>query len=109
MVRTTFVVGEAYGAGAGMSINIWILGGGENACKTAVIHVESDCLSCEKTEEGKGNRRNHAPAEDASGRQFTGHYRDQIEPFMNGEKRYWWFSDGQIADHKKAEQTLAPR
>jgi penicillin amidase len=44
-----------------------------------------------------------------SGRQFTDHYRDQIEPFMNGEKRYWWFSDREIASHAKTEQTLAPR
>ncbi|MCX5824907.1 MAG: penicillin acylase family protein [Deltaproteobacteria bacterium] len=44
-----------------------------------------------------------------SGRQFTGHYRDQVEPFMNGEKRYWWFSDREIANHAKTEQTLVPR
>ena len=43
-----------------------------------------------------------------SGRQFTGHYRDQVTPFMNGEKRYWWFSDREIANHAKTEQTLAP-
>jgi penicillin G amidase len=44
-----------------------------------------------------------------SGRQFTGHYRDQVAPFMNGEKRYWWFSDREIASHAKTEQTLSPR
>jgi penicillin amidase len=44
-----------------------------------------------------------------SGRMFTRHSRDQVEPFMKGEKLYWWFSDGQIAAHKKTEQTLAPR
>ncbi len=44
-----------------------------------------------------------------SGRQFTRHYRDQVEPFMNGEKRYWWFSDREIAKHAETEQTLAPR
>ncbi|MHB8910278.1 MAG: penicillin acylase family protein [Syntrophales bacterium] len=44
-----------------------------------------------------------------SGRQFTRHYRDQVEPFMNGEKQYWWFSDREIANHAKTEQTLAPR
>jgi len=44
-----------------------------------------------------------------SGRQFTGHYRDQVAPFMNGEKRYWWFSDREIASHAKTEQRLAPR
>jgi hypothetical protein len=41
--------------------------------------------------------------------EFTGHYRDQIEPFMSGEKRYWWFSDREIASHAKTEQTLVPR
>ena len=66
-------------------------------------------MSCKKTEEGEGNRQNLGPAEDISGRQFTGQYRDQIEPFMTGEKRYWWFSDRQIADHKKTEQILVPR
>jgi penicillin amidase len=44
-----------------------------------------------------------------SGRQFTRHYRDQVEPFMNGEKQYWWFSDREIANHAETEQTLAPR
>ena len=44
-----------------------------------------------------------------SGRQFTRHFRDQVEPFMNGEKRYWWFSDREIAKHAKSEQTLVPR
>jgi penicillin G amidase len=44
-----------------------------------------------------------------SGRQFTGHYRDQVKPFVNGEKRYWWFSDREIANHAKMEQTLVPR
>ena len=44
-----------------------------------------------------------------SGRQFTGHYRDQIKPFVNGEKRYWWFSDREIANHAKTEQKLVPR
>jgi hypothetical protein len=28
--------------------------------------------------------------------------------FPNGEKRYWWFSDREIANHAKTEQTLAP-
>ncbi len=44
-----------------------------------------------------------------SGRQFTDHHRDQVEPFMNGGKRYWWFSDREIANHATTEQTLAPR
>ena len=44
-----------------------------------------------------------------SGRKFTRHFRNQVEPFMNGEKRYWWFSDREIANHAKTEQTLALR
>ena len=44
-----------------------------------------------------------------SGRQLTRHFRDQVEPFMNGEKRYWWFSDREIANHARTEQTLVPR
>jgi penicillin amidase len=44
-----------------------------------------------------------------SGRQFTGHYRDQVATFMNGEKRYWWFSEREIANHAKTEQRLVPR
>jgi penicillin amidase len=43
-----------------------------------------------------------------SGRQLARHFRDQVEPFMNGEKRYWWFSDNEIANHAKTEQMLAP-
>ncbi len=35
------------------------------------------------------------------GRLFDGHTTDQIEPFMNGEKRYWWFSDELIQAHTK--------
>ena len=44
-----------------------------------------------------------------SGRQFAAHYWDQVTPFMNGEKRYWWFSDKEIGGHAKSEQRLAPR
>jgi penicillin amidase len=44
-----------------------------------------------------------------SGRQFTRHFRDQVEPFMTGQKRYWWFSDRQIEAHARTEQKLVPR
>jgi penicillin G amidase len=37
-------------------------------------------------------------------RTFDPHFKDQIKPFMNGEKRYWWFSDQAIK--KQARHTL---
>jgi penicillin amidase len=39
-----------------------------------------------------------------TGRVFWPHSTDQINAFMNGDKRYWWFSDKAIAAH--AEETL---
>ncbi len=44
-----------------------------------------------------------------SGRQFDPHSTDQIEPFMNGEKRYWWFSDNAIKAHTRHTLILKPR
>ena len=41
-----------------------------------------------------------------TGRQFDPHSTDQIKPFMNGEKRYWWFSDRAIKEHTKNTLTL---
>ncbi|MEA2014632.1 MAG: penicillin acylase family protein, partial [Thermodesulfobacteriota bacterium] len=41
-----------------------------------------------------------------AGRQFDPHSTDQIGPFMNGEKRYWWFSDKAIKKHTKNTLTL---
>ncbi len=58
---------------------------------------------------GDGDKVAAVLAGGVSGRQLTRHFRDQVEPFMNGEKRYWWFSDKEIANHAKTEQTLAPR
>jgi penicillin amidase len=43
-----------------------------------------------------------------SGRQFDPHNTDQIAPFMNGEKVYWWFSDKAIKKHTQHTLTLNP-
>ena len=39
---------------------------------------------------------------------FDPHTTDQIEPFMNGEKVYWWFSDRAIKEHIRHTLTLNP-
>ncbi len=44
----------------------------------------------------------------ASGRQFDPHLRDQTPAWLNGELRYWWFSDAAIAEHAASELTLTP-
>ena len=44
-----------------------------------------------------------------SGRQFDPHTTDQVEPFMNGDKLYWWFSDKSIKAHTRHTLTLEPR
>jgi len=44
----------------------------------------------------------------ASGRQFDPHLKDQTPAWLNGEPRYWWFSDAAIAEHKTSELTLTP-
>ncbi len=44
-----------------------------------------------------------------SGRQFDPHTTDQIEPYMNGEKVYWWFSDKAIKEHTRHTLTLKPQ
>jgi penicillin G amidase len=43
------------------------------------------------------------------GRLFHPHTKDQVEPFMNGEKVYWWFSDKAIKHHTKARLELVPK
>ncbi len=43
-----------------------------------------------------------------TGRTFHPHARDQIQPFMNGEKVYWWLSDTAIAAHTKTTLILNP-
>ena len=44
----------------------------------------------------------------ASGRQFDPHLRDQTAAWLDGEPRYWWFSDAAIAEHAVSELTLTP-
>jgi penicillin amidase len=43
-----------------------------------------------------------------SGRVFNPHTTDQIEAFMSGEKKYWWFSDQAIQAHTRATLQLVP-
>ncbi|MEZ5566267.1 MAG: penicillin acylase family protein [Gammaproteobacteria bacterium] len=43
----------------------------------------------------------------ASGRQFDPHLKDQTPAWLNGEPRYWWFSDAAIAEHQTSELTLS--
>jgi len=43
-----------------------------------------------------------------AGRQFDPHTTDQIKPFMNGEKVYWWFSDVAIKEHTRNTLILNP-
>ena len=43
-----------------------------------------------------------------SGRVFHPHAKDQIEPFLNGERQYWWFSRDAIRSHAEADLTLVP-
>ncbi len=43
-----------------------------------------------------------------AGRQFDPHSTDQIKPFMDGEKVYWWFSDRAIKDHTRNTLMLNP-
>ncbi len=42
------------------------------------------------------------------GRTFHPHAKDQLDSFMNGEKRYWWFSDRAIREHAQSSLLLAP-
>jgi penicillin amidase len=43
-----------------------------------------------------------------SGRQFDPHVKDQLKPWLRGEKLYWWFSDKAIKDHAQSELLLVP-
>ena len=43
-----------------------------------------------------------------SGRLFDPHIKDQVEPFMNGEVRSWWFSDRKIRENARTIQHLLP-
>jgi penicillin G amidase len=44
-----------------------------------------------------------------SARRFDSHFKDQIKPFMNGDKVYWWFSDKAIKEHARHTLVLSPR
>jgi penicillin amidase len=43
-----------------------------------------------------------------TGRQFDPHTTDQVQSFMDGHKRYWWFSDKAIKEHTQHTLTLSP-
>jgi penicillin G amidase len=43
-----------------------------------------------------------------TGRQFHPHTTDQIEPFIDGDLVYWWFSDKAIRDNARHELILNP-
>lgn len=43
-----------------------------------------------------------------TGRTFDPHQRDQINAFMSGERRYWWFSDRAIDEHQTSKYVLNP-
>jgi penicillin amidase len=43
-----------------------------------------------------------------SGRLFDKHGKDQIEPFIDGSKVYWWFSDAAIKEHSRHTLVLKP-
>jgi len=43
-----------------------------------------------------------------SGRLFDPHMKDQIRPYMNGDKVYWWFSDKAITAHGRHTLILRP-
>lgn len=44
-----------------------------------------------------------------TGRTFHPHMKDQVEPFMRGDKVYWWFSDKAVKEHSAATLVLNPR
>jgi len=43
-----------------------------------------------------------------TGRLFDPHTTDQIEPYIDGDPVYWWYSDDQIRSHARHELVLAP-
>ena len=43
-----------------------------------------------------------------TGRQFDPHTTDQVEPFVKGDKVYWWFSDKAIKEHTQHTLILNP-
>ncbi len=43
-----------------------------------------------------------------TGRTFDPHTGDQMESYMKGEKKYWWFSKKAVMAHKKYSMTILP-
>ncbi len=43
-----------------------------------------------------------------TGRVFHPHQKDQVDPFMKGEKRYWWFSPEKVKEHEQSRLELTP-
>ena len=43
-----------------------------------------------------------------TGRQFDPHTTDQVQAFMDGSKRYWWFSEKAIREHTEHTLELHP-
>ena len=43
-----------------------------------------------------------------AGRVFHPHAHDQVKAFLDGQKRFWWFSDAQIQAHARSELALNP-
>ena len=41
-------------------------------------------------------------------RLFDPHFKNQVKPFLTGEKVYWWFSDKSIEAHAKYQLVLNP-
>ena len=43
-----------------------------------------------------------------TGRLFSPHQKDQVQSFMDGDKRYWWFNDKSINEHTEHTLELKP-
>jgi len=43
-----------------------------------------------------------------SDRRFSPHFKDQVKPFINGEKVYWWFSDQAVRRQAKEKWEFLP-
>ena len=44
-----------------------------------------------------------------TGRTFNPHMKDQVVPYMRGDKVYWWLSDKAIKEHTKNTLLLNPK
>ncbi|MEO2030991.1 MAG: penicillin acylase family protein [Planctomycetaceae bacterium] len=45
----------------------------------------------------------------STGRTFHAHLKDQIDPYLSGEPKHWWFSDKAIEEHAKSRLRLVPQ